>query len=220
MWTVPEDNKESLLPSEIKLSRSDAGSLTLEMTKSNAADKVKSYSLNYEIICGEKKKEVTRSLGLTEGSTVFIPNYNNLFVGENTVKITFTAKPTESALKNGYTEEQTMFTATVNYKVNAPISHKGISAQIADAPTAGMKTLTVQGLTANRSYRIAARGGESGKVNYRNGVTDGNGTFTSSWYTDYSFDHCTIEEWAVSVVTNTEASIVSTPYSGEIMFTP
>lgn len=153
-------------------------------------------------------------------STVFIPNYNNLFVGENTVKITFTAKPTESALKNGYTEEQTMFTATVNYKVNAPISHKGISAQIADAPTAGMKTLTVQGLTANRSYRIAARGGESGKVNYRDGVTDGNGTFTSSWYTDYSFDHCTIEEWAVSVVTNTEASIVSTPYSGEIMFTP
>ena len=134
------------------------------------------------------------------GSTVFIPNYNNLFVGENTVKITFTAKPTESALKNGYTEEQTMFTATVNYKVNALISHKGISAQIADAPTAGMKTLTVQGLTANRSYRIAARGGESGKVNYRDGVTDGNGTFTSSWYTDYSFDHCTIEEWAVSVV--------------------
>lgn len=57
MWTVPEDNKESLLPSEIKLSRSDAGSLTLEMTKSNAADKVKSYSLNYEITCGEKKKK-------------------------------------------------------------------------------------------------------------------------------------------------------------------
>ena len=220
MWTVPEDNKESLLPSEIKLSRSDAGSLTLEMTKSNAADKVKSYSLNYEITCGEKKKEVTRSLGLTEGSTVFIPNYNNLFVGENTVKITFTAKPTESALKNGYTEEQTMFTATVNYKVNALISHKGISAQIADAPTAGMKTLTVQGLTANRSYRIAARVGENGKVNYRDGVTDGSGTFTSSWYTTDSYDRCTIEEWTVSDVTDTAASIVSTPYSGTIMFTP
>lgn len=83
-----------------------------------------------------------------------------------------------------------------------------------------MKTLTVRGLKPNQSYRIAARVGENGKVNYRDGVTDGSGTFTSSWYTTDSYDRCTIEEWAVSDVTDTAASIVSTPYSGTIMFTP
>ena len=171
----PEDNKESLLPSEIKLVSSNEGDLTLEVSKSNAADKVDSYNLVYDITCGEQTKQVTRSLGRPPISTSFIHDYKRLFEGVNTVKITL------AALKNGYTEEQTTFTATVNYTVNEPISYGGgISAQIADATTAGMKTLTVRGLKPNQSYRIAARVGENGKVNYRDGVTDGSGTFTSS----------------------------------------
>ena len=80
------------------------------------------------------------------------------------------------------------------------------------------KTLTVTGLKANQGYQNAARVGENGTVNYRNGVTDENGTFTSSWYTTYSFDRCTLEDWTVSNVTDPTASIVSTPYSGTIMF--
>jgi len=68
-------------------------------------------------------------------------------------------------------------------------------------------------------YHLYGKAHRNGTVNYRNGVTDENGTFTSSWYTTYSFDRCTIEEWTVSNVTDTTASIVSTPYSGEITLT-
>ena len=61
--------------------------------------------------------------------------------------------------------------------------------------------------------------GEGGTVIYRNGVTNGEGTFTSTWYTTDTFDRCTISEWTVSDVTDTTASIVCTPYSETISIT-
>ena len=212
-------SRASLLPSGIKLGRSNAGGLTLQMTKSAAADKIKEmYSLQYEIACGNQTNTYNRGLNPTTVSTDFITDYSNLFAGANTVKVTFKATPTDEAKTAGYVEESITFTATVAYTKNETVSRKGIAAQLT-APAEGPKTLTVTGLKAEQGYRIAVQVGEGDTVNYREGVTNGEGTFTSTWYTDYAFDRCTICEWTVSGVTETTASIVCTPYSGSVDFT-
>lgn len=213
-------SRASLLPSGIKLGRSNAGGLTLQMTKSAAADKIKEmYSLQYEIACGNQTNTYNRGLNPTTVSTDFITDYSNLFAGANTVKVTFKATPTDEAKTAGYVEESITFTATVAYTKNETVSREGIAAQFAAAPAEGQKTLTVTGLKAEQGYQIAVQAGEGGTVNYREGVTNDKGTFTSTWYTDYAFDCCTICEWTVSGVTETTASIVCTPYSGTVAFT-
>ena len=216
---APTDSKASLLPSQIRLNYSNAGGLTLQMTPSTVEDKIDgTYRLHYEITCGEQTSTADRALNPAEVSTVLIPDYSKLSAGTNTVRVTFTATPTAAAAADDYTEESTTFTATVRYTEEEEVVHEGIAAQLT-APAEGQKTLTVTGLEPNRGYRVAAQVGESGTVNYRDGVTDGEGTFTSTWYTDDAFDRCTIREWTVSDVTETTASIVCTPYSGTVLFT-
>ena len=191
----------------------------LQMTPSKVAGKVKEeYSLLYETACDNQTNTFNRGLNPTTVSTDFITDYSKLFAGANTVKVTFKATPTDEAKTAGYVEESITFTATVDYTKNETVSRGGIAAQLT-APEEGPKTLTVTGLKANQGYQIAARVGENGTVNYRNGVTDENGTFTSSWYTPDTFDCCTISEWTVSDVTDTTASIVCTPYSETISIT-
>ena len=214
------DNKTSLLPSNIKLGRSDAGGLTLQMAKSAAADKIKEmYSLHYEIACNDQTNTYDRSLNPATASTDFITDYSKLFAGANTVKVTFKATPTDEAKTAGYVEESITFTATVNYTVENETGYDKSVAACITTPAEGQKTLTVTRLKANQGYRIAAQVGEGGTVIYRDGVTNGEGTFTSTWYTPDTFDCCTISEWTVSDVTDTTASIVCTPYSETISIT-
>lgn len=189
------------------------------MTPSTATGEIEGvYRLHYEVTCGGQTNTYNRGLNPTTVSTDFITDYSNLFAGANTVKVTFKATPTDEAKTAGYVEESITFTATVDYTKKEAVNRGGITAQLT-APAEGQKTLTVTGLKAEQGYQIAVQAGEGGTVNYREGVTNSEGTFTSTWYTDYAFDRCTICEWTVSGVTETTASIVCTPYSGSVDFT-
>ena len=138
------DNKTSLLPSSIKLGHSNSEGLTLQMTKSTAADKIKGmYSLHYEIACVNQTNTYDRGLNPTTVSTDFITDYSKLFAGANTVKVTFKATPTDEAKTAGYVEENTTFIATVNYTVENETTYDKTVAACITTSENGKKTLTV-----------------------------------------------------------------------------
>lgn len=213
--------KTGLLPTNIHLEYDPDSGLRMVMDSVPNPDYVEGGIISYAYDINNGESSFTRNIHVRSVGTALLTNYDVLKEGDNTVTITLTANPTAEAAAQGYGMESTTFTASVYY-AEEPGTYDTDAVDVSiedieDAAGKAMKKLQVSGLKPNQSYVITAWT-EDGISNKRELTTDESGAAIDEWYSDYDFTYCTIAEWWVTNVSDTNANIIYRKYDHEFRF--